>query len=254
MKGDEPRPRVVAIIPARFDSSRFPGKPLANVRGLPMIAHVVRRVAAAGMIDAVLVATDDERIAEAAKSAGAEAVMTGRDHPTGTDRVAEVAERIEAEIVINVQGDQPVIDPASLDLLAEALVADPGLGAATLSVAIHDDDEWRRPDVVKVVTDEQGDALYFSRAPIPFDRESGGDRPAIGQKHVGVYGFRRDQLLAFTKWAPTPLEELEGLEQLRLLAHGVRIRVIPVEGDILSVDREEDIKRVEIGIICSEEI
>jgi 3-deoxy-manno-octulosonate cytidylyltransferase (CMP-KDO synthetase) len=246
---------IVAIIPARYASTRLPGKPLSDIHGRTMIERVYERARAARSVDRVLVATDDERIAAAVRGFGGEAVMTSPAHATGTDRLAEAARGSDAEIVVNVQGDEPMLDPAGIDAAAGALLADPALPMATLSLPLRSVDEMMAPSVVKVVTDARGDALYFSRSPVPHVRLGAGTdlRAAaeaavargLARKHVGLYAYRREALLRFASLPPSPLEEAEGLEQLRALAHGMRIRVVPVEGEGgVAVDTPEDLERV----------
>ncbi len=233
---------VIAIIPARFDSSRLPGKALADIGGVPMIVRVWRQAHQARTLDRVIVATDDERIARAVRAAGGEAEMTASTHQSGTDRIAEVAARIEAEIYLNVQGDQPFIAPADLDALVAPMRADPALAMATLATPIIDREEWYNPSKVKVVCDARGDAIYFSRSPIPFDRD-GGAVPAVARRHIGVYGYRRDFLLRFAGLAPGVLEQIEKLEQLRALERGYRIRVVASVAPSLEVDTPDDLMR-----------
>ena len=246
---------IVAIIPARFSSTRLPGKPLSQIHGKPMIQRVHERVALARRVDRVLVATDDPRIAEAVRGFGGEAVMTSPEHASGTDRLAEVVRGLEeAEIVVNVQGDEPLLEPEGIDAAVEALLADPGLPLATLSLPLRNALEMLNPSVVKVVTDAAGDALYFSRSPIPFVRVGEGDAASaaalavargLARKHVGLYVYRRPALLRLASLPPAPLELAEGLEQLRALHHGMRLRVLPREGDAtLAVDTPEDLARV----------
>jgi 3-deoxy-manno-octulosonate cytidylyltransferase (CMP-KDO synthetase) len=246
---------IVAIIPARFASTRLPGKPLSDIHGKTMIQRVYERACAARRPDRVLVATDDERIAAVVRGFGGEAVMTSSDHATGTDRLAEAAAASDAEIVINVQGDEPMLDPRGVDAAADALLADPALPMATLSLPLRSVDEMLAPSVVKVVVDAAGDALYFSRAPIPHLRLGASDDPrasasaavarGLVRKHVGLYAYRREALLLFPKLPRSPLEEAEGLEQLRALHHGLRVRVVPVDGPAaLAVDTPEDLERV----------
>jgi len=200
-----------------------------------MIERVHERARAAKRVDRVIVATEDERIAAVVRGFGGEAVLTSPRHATGTDRLAEAARGIDAEIVINVQGDEPLLDPSGIDAVAEALVADPAVEMATLSLPLRGADEMLQASVVKVVTDARGDALYFSRSPIPHVRQGAASDPraaaeaavarGLARKHVGLYGYRREALLRFAALAPSPLEEAEGLEQLRALAHGMKIRV-----------------------------
>jgi len=247
--------KIVAIIPARFASTRLPGKPLSDIHGRPMIQHVHERVTRARGIARVLVATDDERIASAVRAFGGEVVMTSADHATGTDRLAEAARRLDADVVVNVQGDEPLIDPLWIEAALEPMAHDATLPIATLSLPIRSLDEMLSPSVVKVVTDGRGDALYFSRSPIPLVRQgAAGDLQAaaaaavargLARKHVGLYAYRREALLRFASLPPAAIEEAEGLEQLRALSDGMRIRVVPVEGESgLAVDTPEDLDRV----------
>lgn len=241
--------RVTAVIPARYASTRFPGKPLADLLGKPMIRWVYERTALCAGIHRVIVATDDERIFRAVRAFGGEAEMTREDHPTGTDRLAEVAGRIETDLVVNVQGDEPLVDPRMLDLAVAPLREDPSIPMGTLKTPIATVEEYLNPNVVKVVTDLRGFALYFSRAPIPHPRDAGDDLPAFlarggAFKHIGLYVYRRDFLLAYPRLPATPLEETEKLEQLRALEHGHRIRVVPTGLASQGVDTPEDLERV----------
>jgi 3-deoxy-manno-octulosonate cytidylyltransferase (CMP-KDO synthetase) len=232
---------VIAIIPARYDSSRLPGKALAEIGGLPMIVRVWRQARQARTLERVIVATDDERIADAIRAAGGEAEMTASSHQSGTDRIAEVAERVHAEIYLNVQGDQPFIAPEDLDALSAPMRADPSLAMATLATPIIDDEEWYNPNKVKVVCDARGDALYFSRSPIPFARDGG--IPGVARRHIGVYAYRRDFLMAFAALEPGVIEQIEKLEQLRALERGYRIRVVASVAPSLEVDTAADLAR-----------
>jgi len=246
---------IVAIIPARFASTRLPGKPLSDIHGKTMIERVYERARAARRPDRVVVATDDARIADVVRSFGGEVVMTSPAHPTGTDRLAEAAAGMEAEVVVNVQGDEPMLDPAGIDAAAGALLEDATLPMATLSLPLVRIEEMLAPSVVKVVADASGHALYFSRSPIPHVRLPGPpDARAsaeaalargLARKHVGLYAYRREALLRLASLPPSPLEEAEGLEQLRALHHGMRIRVVPVDGEGgVAVDTPEDLERV----------
>jgi 3-deoxy-manno-octulosonate cytidylyltransferase (CMP-KDO synthetase) len=246
---------IVAIIPARFASTRLPGKPLSDIHGRPMIEHVYERVRRSPAISRVLVATDDERVAQAVRGFGGEVLMTRSDHATGTDRLAEAAHQIEADIVVNVQGDEPMLDPAGIAPAVQALLDERSLEMSTLSLPLTDVGEMFSPTVVKVVTDARGNALYFSRSPIPHVRQAHPDdvrqaaADAVGRglarKHVGLYAYRRSALTHFGALPPAPLEEAEGLEQLRALHHGFRIRVVAVEGgDTVAVDTPADLERV----------
>ncbi len=227
-----------------------------------MIERVYERARAARRVDRVLVATEDERIARVVRGFGGEAVLTSSHHATGTDRLAEAASAIEAEIVINVQGDEPMLDPLGIDAVAEALASDPGLEIATLSLPLASTDEMLAPSVVKVVCDASGDALYFSRSPIPYVRQAGGGdaraaaeaavAAGLARKHVGLYAYRREALLRFAALPQAALEQAEGLEQLRALAAGMRIRVVPHHGEAgIAVDTPEDLERVR-ALLASE--
>ena len=237
--------KVVAILPARYGSTRFPGKPLVDIAGKPMIQHVYERTAQTRSIDRVIVATDDERIAAAVESFGGEVQMTRDDHPSGTDRLAEVAGRIEADLIVNVQGDEPLIDPVMIESAVAPLLADPAIEMGTLMTRITDLEEYDNPNVVKVVTDRAGFALYFSRASIPHGRDlSVGVVPDLSYKHIGLYIYQRDFLLKYPKLPETPLEQLEKLEQLRALEHGHRIRVVETDRQSIGVDVPSDVDRV----------
>lgn len=238
------RARHVAIIPARYQSSRLPGKPLADIAGRPMIEHVYRRAAASPVIDAVVVATDDERVRAAVEGFGGLAWMTRADHANGSDRLAEVAAALSCELVVNVQGDEPLLVPEMIAEAVRPLVDDPSLPMATLCRAIDDPSDLTNPNVVKVVRDRRGFALYFSRSPIPFTRASGGLDPGGARKHIGLYVYRREFLLAFARLAPTPLEQAECLEQLRALEHGFRIMAAETSHDSVGVDTPDDLERV----------
>ncbi len=239
--------KVTVVIPARYASTRFPGKPLQDILGKPMIQHVCERAARAACVDRVIVATDDERIFKAVEGFGGEAQMTRIEHATGTDRLAEVAERIESDLVVNVQGDEPLIDPRMIDLAVTPLLADPGIPMGTLKSPIETSADYRNPHIVKVVTDQDGFALFFSRAPIPHARDlADTDRLSdpLPHKHIGLYVYRRDFLLRYPTLPATPLENLEKLEQLRALEHGYRIRVVATELTSQGVDTPEDLLRV----------
>jgi 3-deoxy-manno-octulosonate cytidylyltransferase (CMP-KDO synthetase) len=237
---------VLAVIPARFASTRLPGKPLVPLGGKPMIERVWDRVRQAASVSGVLVATDDERIRSAVQAFGGQAVMTRSDHRSGTERIAEVAAaRKDIDIFVNVQGDEPLIDPAAIDQAVEAIQADAEVSVSTLAVPIGNPADIMDPNVVKVVLDFDGNALYFSRAPIPWVRDRGGPVHAQHLKHLGLYAFRRDALLEFATFPQGDLERIEQLEQLRWLENGYRIRVAETEHDSVSVDVPEDVKRVE---------
>ena len=235
---------VTVIIPARWASTRFPGKPLVNLRGKPLVQHVWERANRAKRVGRVIVATDDMRVAEAAFAFGAEVALTSPKHPTGTDRLAEVAGKLKsAAIILNVQGDEPDIAPSTIDRLVRALQDDPGLGMVTAANPVTSLADVQNPHVVKVVTDLAGRALYFSRSVIPHDRD--GHRGIRYLRHQGIYGYRRKVLLAFVKWKPTPLEQAEKLEQLRALEHGIAIGVIVVRRGSVGVDVPGDVAKAE---------
>jgi 3-deoxy-manno-octulosonate cytidylyltransferase (CMP-KDO synthetase) len=233
-------PAVVAVIPARYQSSRLPGKPLLDIGGRPMIEHVYRRAAEADSVDAVVVATDDQRIADAVEAFGGIARLTRPTHRTGTDRIAEVAAELACDIVVNVQGDEPLIDPAMITAVVAPLRADTSLVMTTARRRLTDPDEFRNPHIVKVVTDARGDALYFSRAPIPYGADPAASPAYV---HVGLYAFRRDFLLRYAALPQTPLEVAESLEQLRALEHGYRIRTVVTEHHSIGVDTPQDLER-----------
>ncbi|MFQ5411361.1 MAG: 3-deoxy-manno-octulosonate cytidylyltransferase [Phycisphaerae bacterium] len=233
---------TVAIIPARFASTRFPGKPLARETGKYLIQHVHEKVRSARSIDDVIIATDDERILEAVHSFGGRAAMTRPDHPSGTDRIAEVARRLDADLIVNVQGDEPEIDPAHLDRLVDALADPADLSLATLACPFSRQADPTDPNAVKVVLDHQGRALFFSRALIPYPRASAGHpvAPEHWLLHIGVYAYRRETLLELAALPPTPLEQSERLEQLRALEHGYSIAVVLVEFAAIGIDTPAD--------------
>jgi 3-deoxy-manno-octulosonate cytidylyltransferase (CMP-KDO synthetase) len=249
--------RVTAVIPARYASTRFLGKPLADLGGKPMIQWVCEGVQRCPLIDRVLVATDDQRIAAAVSAFGGTAVMTRADHPTGTDRLAEVASGLASDLVVNVQGDEPLIDPAMIETAVQPLLDNPSLPMGTLKTPLTSLEEFRNPNVVKVVTDQQGLALYFSRAPIPYLRDFIDELDSrwgelATAKHVGLYVYRRDFLLRFPTLAPTPLEQQEKLEQLRALEHGYRIQVATTPLGVQGVDTPQDLERVRQLLGCSQ--
>jgi len=240
--------KIAIVIPARYASTRFPGKPLHVLAGRPLIQHVWQAACRVGGIAEVIVATDDERIAACAEDFGAVVRMTRGDHPTGTDRVAEVAAGLQGfSHVLNVQGDEPTIDPDLLERLAESLSGDPSLPMITACCPFHNPKDAADPNAVKVVRNAAGDALYFSRSPIPYDRDGAGSCPPL--RHLGVYGYRVDFLLEFVRWPQSPLESVEKLEQLRALERGARIGVIRTERETIGVDTPEDAERVEALLV-----
>jgi len=245
-------PKIVALIPARYGSTRFPGKSLAMIRDKPMIQWVYERTRLSRLITRVIVATDDDRILRAVNAFGGEAVMTSSAHETGTDRIAEVARGLDCDLIVNVQGDEPLIHPGMIDQAVKPLVRDPAIVMGTLCRKVESRSEAVDPNVVKVVIDQTGFALYFSRAPIPWDRDaragigSLGDLPLSGPvfKHIGLYVYRREFLLDFAALPPTLLEQTEKLEQLRALEYGHRIRVATTEHESFGVDIPDDLSKI----------
>jgi 3-deoxy-manno-octulosonate cytidylyltransferase (CMP-KDO synthetase) len=239
--------KILGVIPARFASSRFPGKVLSRIASKTMLQHVYERVSMARYLTSTMIATDDQRVYDAARSFGARVRMTREDHLSGTDRVAEVASAEDAEIIVNIQGDEPLIDPAAIDAAILPLVHEPEIVMGTLKKRIEDPREITDPNVVKVVTDFQGDAIYFSRCAIPFHRGGAGTSSASQPayfKHIGLYVYQRGFLLAYSALPVGPLEQAERLEQLRALENGYRIRVVETEYESLGVDTPEDLERV----------
>jgi 3-deoxy-manno-octulosonate cytidylyltransferase (CMP-KDO synthetase) len=248
---------VAVVIPARYASTRLPGKPLIDLCGQPMIRRVYERAAAAAGVSRIVVATDDARIAAVVRDFGGEAVMTSPDHPTGTDRLAEVALMLDADIVVNVQGDEPLIAPEAIEAAVAPLRADSTLLMATACEPLADAADVLNPNVVKVVRNARGDALYFSRCPIPYRRAEplalGADIAAgVWWKHTGLYAYRREFLIRFAQSPPCPLERLESLEQLRALHMGVAIRVVETFHASPGVDTPEDVERVRRTLMRAE--
>ncbi len=265
--GENPKKLVFAIIPARYSSVRLPGKMLLEIAGKPLILHTVERAREAATVNEVIVATDDQRIYDAVTSSGHRAEMTSADHQSGSDRIAEVALDLpEGSIIVNVQGDEPVISPATIDRAVEALLKDDTADMATTCEPIHSLGELFNGNNVKVVVGDNGHALYFSRSPVPWPREAalrhgGNPNRAIEEepellsnfwKHTGLYVYRREYLLKFTRMPTTKLERFEMLEQLRALENGARIRVVDAAARSIGVDTEEDLKIVR-GILEAEE-
>ncbi len=234
--------RVIGVIPARFGATRMEGKPLVKICGKSMIQRVYEQAKKAKSFDELYIATDDERIRSEAKSFGAKVIMTTREHTCGTDRIAEAIQNLEGEIVVNVQGDEPLIEPAALNAVVKPMIADTSIKMATLITPIGNESEYQNPNIVKAVKDKNNFALYFSRSPIPYSRE--GDRTGVF-KHIGVYAYRRDFLLAFAKMEPTPCEKTEKLEQLRALENGYKIKLVETTYNPIAVDVPEDIAKVE---------
>jgi len=246
---------AVAIIPARYSSTRLPGKPLLLLARMPMIMHVVERASRARMVSRVIVATDDQRILEAVRAHGGEAQMTSPALTSGTDRVAEVAAELDFEFVVNVQGDEPLIEPSTIDASLRPLIEDSQIQISTTSEPVTSVEDVFNPNVVKVVTDARGRALYFSRSPIPHVRLAAGVslKETLGansnllsnyRKHSGLYAYRAGFLQQFASMEPSPLERVEGLEQLRALENGFDIRVVPVAHRSIGVDTAQDYERV----------
>lgn len=247
---------VVGVIPARYASVRFPGKVLAKLWGKPIIRHVYERAKQAKTLSDVIVATDDERVKGVVEGFGGKCVMTSPQHSSGTDRVAEVARQLECEVIVNIQGDEPLISPEAIDAAVQPFFSDPSLKMSTLATPIVDEGEYLNPNVVKVVVDRDGFALYFSRSPLPFFRPEGkmAETPQFALpkeaqirplRHIGLYAFRREFLLQFAQWSPTKLELSEGLEQLRALEHGVKVKVVITPYRSIGVDTPEDLERLE---------
>jgi 3-deoxy-manno-octulosonate cytidylyltransferase (CMP-KDO synthetase) len=230
-------PSAIAIIPARFESSRFPGKVLADRTGKPLIQHVYERTAQAKRVANVIVATDDERVFAAVEKFGGEAMMTRADHPNGTSRLSEVASGLDVDIIVNVQGDEPEIDPKLIDLAVGHLERHADCPMGTLASPFAHDENPSDPNIVKVVVDQFGCALYFSRALIPFDRDNTGHTKPL--KHVGLYVYRREFLPNYVALPPTPMEQAEKLEQLRVLEHGYKIAVAIGEAHFHGIDTPE---------------
>jgi 3-deoxy-manno-octulosonate cytidylyltransferase (CMP-KDO synthetase) len=245
-------PAALGIIPARYGSTRLPGKPLVPIAGKPLVQHVWERARGARRLAALVVATDDERVARVVRSFGGEAVMTSPSHPTGTDRLAEVASARSEGIVVNIQGDEPLVDARDIDVLVDGLAADASCVMATLAAPLDDRAAAEDPNVVKVVCDAAGRALYFSRALIPWPRQQPGPpQRATWSRHVGLYAYRREFLMEFASWPPSPLERAEALEQLRALERGRAIRVLPARGRYLGVDTPGDVTAVESALAAS---
>lgn len=251
LHGENPLQNVIAIIPARYASVRLPGKMLREIGGTPLIVHTYRQASKARNVSRVIVATDDERIASAVRQNGGEAVMTSADHRSGSDRIAEVAAGVPAgSIIVNVQGDEPVISPETIEKAVSAILADPLADIVTTSEPIENAADLDNPNIVKVVTGENGYALYFSRACIPYSRDAAighGNEPqslTIYRKHTGLYVYTREFLLDFAGMPQSQLEQIEMLEQLRALENGARIKVVEAVGTSIGVDTLEDLERV----------
>ncbi len=241
--------KAVVIIPARYGSTRLPGKPILEVArqvtGRYIVQHVYERAARAPSVSKVIVATDDRRIAEVVEGFGGEARMTSPEHRSGTDRIAEVARELDASIIVNVQGDEPQIEPEQVERVVQLLLEDEEPVMGTLAHPIEDEETWRDPNAVKVVLDEHGYALYFSRSPIPFVRDCENwlrDSPVQPLRHIGIYSFRRDFLLRYARMPASPLEKAEKLEQLRVLSAGYKIKVAITDKACMGIDTPEDLE------------
>ena len=233
--------RVTAIIPARYASSRLPGKVLKDICGKTMIQRVYEQVTKAENLDQVIVATDDQRVYDEVESFGGRVEMTAKEHSTGTDRLAEVAQDLDADVIVNVQGDEPLLNPEMIDQAVEPLLNDQTIKMSTLKHQITDETELEDPNSVKVITDKNDFALYFSRSLIPYPRT---DEELTFYKHIGLYVYRRKFLLEYTNLEPTPLEKKESLEQLRALENGYKIKVVETEHQVVGVDTKEDLEKV----------
>ena len=239
---------AVGLIPARYGSTRFPGKALAPLNGASLVQRVYEQARKAKRLDEVIIATDDERIMAAVTTFGGKAVMTSSTHRSGTDRLAEVARKLDAQVVVNIQGDEPLMRPEQIDQVVEFALAHRAVPITTLRTRLTRPEDAADPNVVKVVVDKDGYALYFSRSPIPFIRQQTQDsrlKTHVYWKHLGIYGYQRHFLLQFPHLTPTPLEQLEQLEQLRALEHGHQIQVLETPHDTIGVDTPEDLARVE---------
>jgi 3-deoxy-manno-octulosonate cytidylyltransferase (CMP-KDO synthetase) len=235
--------KVLGVVPARYQSTRLHAKPLADIKGKPMVQHVYEIAQRAAQLDSFVVATDDERIASAVRGFGGRYVMTNSEHASGTDRVAEVAAGVDADIVVNIQGDEPLLDPQMINECVLALKQNDGVGLSTVTKRVGEEG-YQDPSVVKVVCDVRGRALYFSRSLLPYPRNRTRDFQVF--EHIGLYAYTRDCLMQLSQLPPTPLEQIEGLEQLRALENGIAIQVVVTkcEGELVSVDTQEDLDRV----------
>ena len=236
---------TLIVIPARYASTRLPGKPLVSIAGKTLIERVVRQCEKVRGVSSVIVATDHDGIYDEVISFGGEAMMTKHSHRSGTERVAEAARKRRAELIINVQGDEPLLEPRAIELLVEGMKHDRRIGIGTLANPIRRKPDYLDPNIVKVVLDRQNWALYFSRAPIPYPRDHPRSLPAPAYRHVGIYGYRNDCLQKWVRLPPTRLEKLEQLEQLRALEHGLKIRVFLTKYEAIGVDMPSDVKKVE---------
>ena len=237
--------KTIGVIPARFASTRFPGKPLAKIDGKPMIRHVWDKAIRCKELDEVLIACDHEDIFKAAQDFKARVVMTDPGHVSGSDRIAEAVRDLKVDIVVNIQGDEPFIDPATVDALSVLLKNDAKTMMGTVIKPITKDEEFQNPNVVKCVIDDEGYALYFSRSPIPYHRNNGVPTGAMNYKHLGLYAYRKDFLMQYKDWPKGVLESIEELEQLRVLEHGVRIKTTVTDYESIAVDTPQDLQKAQ---------
>ncbi len=237
--------KTLGVIPARFASTRFPAKVLAPINGVPMIAHVWKRAKQCRQLDDVLIACDHAEVLNAARAFGAKAVMTDPKHPSGSDRIAEAVKDLDVDIVVNIQGDEPFVDPAAIDALVLALKNDASCSMGTVVKVITDERDFTNPNVVKCVLDAAGYALYFSRAAIPYNRNAATPAGLKLYKHLGLYAYRKEFLLQYTRWPKSILESTEQLEQLRALENGARIKTVVTKAESIAVDTREDLKTAE---------
>lgn len=237
---------IIGVIPARYASTRFEGKVLADILGKPMIQWVYERAKEARLLDDLIIACDDESVASRAREFGAKAVMTSKSHTCGTDRIIEVINPLDVKIVINIQADEPLIHPTMIDALAQALLDEAQVSMATIRKKIENEQEFNDPNVVKVVVDKNNFALYFSRAAIPHRAHNSEDKSPVYYKHIGLYGYTKDFLFIYKNLPVSNLEKIECLEQLRVLEEGFRIKVIETKFDTLGVDTPEDLEKVKL--------
>ncbi len=235
---------VIGVIPARYFSTRFEGKLLANILGKPMLQHVWERAKESRMLDDLIIACDNEIIFKTASEFGAKVVMTSKEHTCGTDRISEVVNPLDVKVIINIQGDEPLINPMAIDNVARVLLDDPGLNMASLMIKIENLEQVLDPNVVKVVVDKNNFALYFSRAPIPYLAPNAGVDQVVYYKHIGLYGYTKDFLFTYKNFPVANLEKTEKLEQLRVLAEGFKIKMIETKFDTIGVDTPEDLEKV----------
>ncbi|MFH0828193.1 MAG: 3-deoxy-manno-octulosonate cytidylyltransferase [Candidatus Omnitrophota bacterium] len=249
MRNEEEKTKVVGVIPARYSSTRFEAKVLADIMGKPMLQWVWERAKQVKILDELFIACDDERVAEIARSFGAQVAMTAKGHVSGTDRIAEVVNPLEVDVVVNIQGDEPLVHPTMIDSVARAVLYDKEISVATLIRKIDDPLDINDPHVVKVVKDKNDFALYFSRAPIPFHARNSDIAAPVYYKHIGLYGYSKDFLFTFKNMASSNLERTEKLEQLRILEEGYKIKVIETKFDSIGVDTPEDLVKVKEYLI-----